>query len=162
MHRLSCSSVCEIFLDQESNLCLLLWWVDSLLLCHQGSPTVFFMVIIYVVLFKAVKRETRGINCGKVKSLSHVWFFATPWTVATRLLHSWDFPDKNTGVGSCSLLQGIFLTRGSNPGLLHCMQTLCPLNHQEYVNLLFITTVIYTWTRKSRGTNRWLGWITTQ
>ena len=29
-------------------------------------------------------------------------------------------PGKNTGVGSHSLLQGIFLTQGWNPGLLHC------------------------------------------
>ena len=27
----------------------------------------------------------------------------------------WDFPGKNTGVGCHSLLQGIFLTQGSNP-----------------------------------------------
>ena len=27
------------------------------------------------------------------------------------------FPNKNTGVGSLSLLQGIFLTQGWNPGL---------------------------------------------
>ena len=35
-----------------------------------------------------------------------------------RLLCSWDSPSKNTGVGSHSLLQGLFLTQGSNPGLL--------------------------------------------
>ena len=32
-----------------------------------------------------------------------------------RLLCLWDSPGKNTGVGSNSLLQGIFLTQGSNP-----------------------------------------------
>ena len=32
----------------------------------------------------------------------------------------WNSPGQNTGVGSCSLLQGIFQTQGSNPGLLHC------------------------------------------
>ena len=32
----------------------------------------------------------------------------------------WNSPAQNTGVGSLSLLQGIFLTQGSNPGLLHC------------------------------------------
>ena len=37
-------------------------------------------------------------------SLSGVQFFVTPWTVAARLLGSWDFPGKNTGVGSHSLL----------------------------------------------------------
>ena len=31
-----------------------------------------------------------------------------------------DSPDKNTGVGCHALLQGIFPTQGSNPGLPHC------------------------------------------
>ena len=39
---------------------------------------------------------------------------------STRLLWPWDFPGKSTGVGCHFLLQGIFLTQGSNPGLLHC------------------------------------------
>ena len=47
----------------------------------------------------------------------------------TRLLHPWDSPGKNTGVGCHFLLQGIFPTEGSNPGLLHCRQMLYPLNH---------------------------------
>ena len=37
----------------------------------------------------------------------------------TRLLCLWNSPGKHTGVGSHALLQGIFLTEGSNPGLLH-------------------------------------------
>ena len=32
----------------------------------------------------------------------------------------WDSPGKNTGVGCHFLLQGLFLTQGWNPGLLHC------------------------------------------
>ena len=35
-----------------------------------------------------------------------------------RLLWPWDFPSKNTGVGCNFLLQGIFLTQGSNLCLL--------------------------------------------
>ena len=35
-----------------------------------------------------------------------------------------DSPGKNTGVGYHALLQGIFPTQGSNPGLLNCRQTL--------------------------------------
>ena len=67
----------------------------------------------------------------KVKSLSRVRLFATPWTVAcTRLLRPWDFLGKSTGVGCHFLLQGIFPTQGSNPGLLHCRQTLYHLSHQ--------------------------------
>ena len=35
----------------------------------------------------------------------------------------WDPPGKNTGVGSHSLLQGVFRIQGLNPGLLHCRHT---------------------------------------
>ena len=41
-----------------------------------------------------------------------------------------DPPGKNTGVGSLSLLQGIFLTQESNQGLLHCRQILLQLSYQ--------------------------------
>ena len=41
-----------------------------------------------------------------------------------------DSPGKNPGVGCHSLLQGIFLTHRSNPGLLHCKQILYHLSHQ--------------------------------
>ena len=47
---------------------------------------------------------------------------ATLWTVATRFFCPWDSPGKNTGEGCHCLLQGIFLTQGSNlylPCLLH-------------------------------------------
>ena len=43
--------------------------------------------------------------------------FATPWTVAARLLCLSDFMGKITGVGCHFLLQGIFLTQESNTGL---------------------------------------------
>ena len=39
----------------------------------------------------------------------------------TRLLCPWDFPGKNTAVSCCALLQGIFLTQGSNPHLLQLL-----------------------------------------
>ena len=67
----------------------------------------------------------------EVKSLSRARLFATPWRVAcTKLLHPWDFLGKSTGVGCHSLLQGIFLTQGLNPGLPHCRQMLYYLSHQ--------------------------------
>ena len=37
---------------------------------------------------------------------------------------------KNTGAGSLSLLQGIFLTQEANWGLLHCRQILYQLSYQ--------------------------------
>ena len=61
----------------------------------------------------------------KVKSLSCILLFVTPWTVAHQSPLSMRFSRlKNTGVGCRFLLQGIFLTQGSKPGLPHCRQTL--------------------------------------
>ena len=42
----------------------------------------------------------------------------------TELLCPWDSPGKKTEVGCHFLLQGIFLTQGSNPCLLHCRRIL--------------------------------------
>ena len=41
----------------------------------------------------------------------------------------WNFSGQNTGVGSYSLLQGIFPIQGSNPGLPHYGQILYQLSH---------------------------------
>ena len=57
----------------------------------------------------------------------------TPGTWPSRILCLWNFQirtDKNTGVGSHSLLQEIFANQGSNPGFLHCRQILYHLSHQ--------------------------------
>ena len=49
----------------------------------------------------------------------------------TKILRSWDFPGKNTGVGSHFLLKGIILTQGSKlPHLLHWQVDSLPLSHQ--------------------------------
>ena len=47
-----------------------------------------------------------------------------------RLLCPWNSPDKNTGEGQYFLLQRIFPTQGSNPGLLNCRWMLYCLSHQ--------------------------------
>ena len=47
----------------------------------------------------------------------------------TRLFCPLDFPGKNTGVGYHVLLQGIFLTQGSNMCLLHRQADSLPLSH---------------------------------
>ena len=46
------------------------------------------------------------------------------------LLSPWNSAGENTGVGCHSLLQGIFLTQGSNPGLLHCRRILYHLSQR--------------------------------
>ena len=53
-----------------------------------------------------------------------------------RLYGPWNSPGQNTGVGSLSLLQGIFPTQGWNPGLLHCRQILYQLSHKGSPRIL--------------------------
>ena len=43
----------------------------------------------------------------------------------------WNSPGQNSGVGSCSLIQGIVPTQGSNPGLPHCRWILYQPSHSE-------------------------------
>ena len=52
------------------------------------------------------------------------------------LYSSWNSPGQNTGVGSHSLLQGIFPTQGLNPGLPLCRQILYQLSHQGSLRIL--------------------------
>ena len=52
------------------------------------------------------------------------------------LYNPWNSPGQNTGVGSLSLLQGIFPTQGSNPGLLHYRRILYQLSHKGSPRIL--------------------------
>ena len=79
-------------------------------------------------------QETRGDGMAFVAiiSLMMVWSYyrGVMCSVASVVSNSsqhcglcprpWDSPGKNTGVGFHVLLQGILLTQGSNPYLLHC------------------------------------------
>ena len=47
------------------------------------------------------------------------------------LYSPWNFLGQNTGAGSLSLLQGIFLTQGSNTGLQHRRRILYQLSCRE-------------------------------
>ena len=52
-------------------------------------------------------------------------------------LHSpWNSQGQNTGVGSLSLLQGIFLTQGSNAGFPRCRRILYQLSHKGSPRIL--------------------------
>ena len=64
--------------------------------------------------------------------------FVTPW-----LYGPWNSPGQNTGVRSHSLLQGIFPTQGSNPGLLHCRWILYCLSYQGSVFFFLIFYFIF-------------------
>ena len=76
----------------------------------------------------------RGGRCvypkWKWKLLNHVQLFGTPWTIQVHGIL------QATGVGSLSLLQGIFPTQGSSPGLLYCRQILYQLSHKGSPRIL--------------------------
>jgi len=66
------------------------------------------------------------------------------WSPPGSSVHG-DSPGKNTRVGCHALLQGIFPTQGSNPGLPYCRRILYHLNHQgsphDSVCMLYIVYV---------------------
>ena len=73
---------------------------------------------------------TSSIHCIETTRVCMLSCSVLPDSV--RLLCPCDSPGKNTGVGSHSLLQGIFLTQESNLGLLHCRQMhYCLIHHRS-------------------------------
>ena len=70
------------------------------------------------------------------KSLSHVQLFETLWPIRPWPIRPWNSPGWNTGVGSLSLLQGIFPTQSLNPGLPHCRWILYQLSHKGSPRIL--------------------------
>ena len=95
------------------------WWLQPFKYLHEDTTS--------------SKNVSFGVHfpvpcCAQL--LSCVQLFATPWTVAHQVpLSIGESPGKNTGVGCYAFLQGIFPLRGSNPGLLHCRQSLYHLSH---------------------------------
>ena len=71
------------------------------------------------------------------------------------LYSSWNSLGQNTWVGSLSLLQGIFPTQGSNPGLLHCRRILSQLSHQRSPRILEWVAYLFSsgssWPRNRTG-----------
>ena len=76
-----------------------------------------------------------------MKSFSRVRLFVTPWTVACQAPLSIGFSRQEYWSGLPFLLQEIFPTQGSNPGLPHCRQTLYHLSHQGRA-LINVATLI--------------------
>ena len=89
---------------------------------------------VWNVLYIIVGIIVSNIYCTKLswkwKSLSHVQFFVTPWTVSR------EFSRPKYWSGSLSLLQGIFPTQGSSPGLPHCRWILYQLSHKGSPRIL--------------------------
>ena len=78
----------------------------------------------YSVVFLYLPCEVKS----EVKSLSRFRLFVIPWTVVYQASLSLGFSRQEYWNGCHFLLQGIFLTQGSNPGLLQGRQILYQLN----------------------------------
>ena len=91
--------------------CVLSWWKE---LRISLEPVILFMRVLSSWL-KWKWKWSRSVVSDSLRPRG---------LQPTRLLCPWDSPGKNTGVGCHFLLQGIFLTQGSNLGLLHCGQML--------------------------------------
>ena len=88
--------------------------------CVCVCLSVFLCLLSYLCLYLCIHRSKDW------ESLSHVHFFVTPWTIQSMEFSS----GQKTRVGSRFLLQGIFPTQGSNPGLPHCRWILYQLSHK--------------------------------
>ena len=71
------------------------------------------------------------------------------------LYSPWNFLGQDTGVDSLSLLQGIFPTQGSNPGLPHCRRILYQLSHKGSPRIL--EWVAYPYSSGSSWPRNWTG-----
>ena len=111
------------FSDQESNLCPFQWKCRILTIGPPGKA----LGILLRVSYPWCPQQCISSVSHSVVSDSLQSHRLQP----ARLLGLWNSPGKNTGVDYHSLLQRTFLTRGSNPGLLHCRQILYHLNYRE-------------------------------
>ena len=108
---LSCSVACGVFLDQGSNLCHLHWQVDSLSLSHLGSSIMKHVYSFKNLHYKLILTLIMIVFIDESESRSVVSDSFQPHGLCS----PWNSPGQNTGVGSLSLLQGIFLTQGIEP-----------------------------------------------
>ena len=125
IHYLKCLllSVLEAKIDiQKIDLVYLGLPGDKNMFLFQGQPSVGKENIRYLhltLVLSSTHSESESVSCSVLSdSLRPHGLYPA------RLLCPWNSPGKNTGVGCHALLQEIFLTQGSNLGLLHCGQIL--------------------------------------
>ena len=91
----------------------------------------FSLLKIFSIYFLKYSLHHHYKDWSEVKVTQSCRLFATPWTI-----QSMEFSWQNTGLGSLSLLQGIFPTQGLNPDLLHSRRILYQLNHKGRPEIL--------------------------
>ena len=103
---------------------------------RHAQPSVISFFPLVLGASKSPLVSTRGVPLilkWKRRSLSRVRLFVTPWTIQSL---EFSRPEYWSGKDPLSLLQGIFPTQGSNPGVPHCGQILYQLSHKGSPRIL--------------------------
>ena len=141
-------TICSDFEAQEKKICHFFHFFPFYLLWSDGTKchdlSFFECWVLSQLLVGPFQNHSYFINFspfpGNIvyvyflsyeKSLNCVQLYGPHGLQPARLLCPWNSPGKNTVVGSCSLLQGIFPTQGLNLGLPHCRWILYCLSQQE-------------------------------
>ena len=98
------------------------------------------------------------LECRSLKKVSQRWKWSCSVvsdSLQPRELVHGNSPGQNTGVCSLSLLQGIFPTQRSNPGLPHCRQLLYQLSYKGSPRIL--EWVAYPFSSGSSWPRNWTG-----
>ena len=138
--------VSQILHTQDTQTYTLDWHVASnSFFSHCGISLIFLMA-------------WKGIWCSYLSKPHYEWVGESRSVVSNSLqphglCSPWNSPGQNAGVGSLSLLQGIFPTQGSNPGLPHCQWILYLLSHKGSPRIL--EWVAYPFFSKSSRTRNW-------
>ena len=93
--------------------------LQSMRLQRVGHDSIYIWSMCCAVLSSSVSSDCKPMDCSPPCSSVHG-----------------DSQGRNTEVGCHALLQRIFSTQGSNPGLPHCRQILYQLSHQGSPRIL--------------------------
>ena len=118
---------------------LLFYWYHRLIAKELANEK--FSSILNILSELEVKSESRSVMSDSL------------WPHG--LYSPWNSPGQNTGVGSLSLLQGIFPIQGSNPGLPHYRQIIYQLSHKGSPRIL--EWVAYPFSSGSSRLRKWTG-----
>ena len=106
-------------------------------LSFQGSPRILEWVAYPFSSGSFRPRNRTGVSCiaggfftkWAIREAQVIQSCLTLWPHG--LYSSWNSPGQNTGVGSLSLLQGVFPNQGSNQGLLYSRWILYQVSYQR-------------------------------
>ena len=114
-------------------------------------------------------RKIMSSEAFSLRSLTHYVYSLWKWGESHSVVSDslwphgiyspWNSPGQNTGVGSLSLLQGIFPTQGSNPGLLHCRWILYQLSHEGSPTYFQTQSTYLKWPLSSSEFSLFMGHI---